>query len=110
MVVVHPECRSEVITLADEVLSTGGMVRYVRQNRAEEIILGTEIGMIHRLRKEAPEKRYIPATEQAVCPNMKLITLEKILWALEELSPQVKVPEDIRLKAKEAVDRMLRMV
>lgn len=110
VVVVHPECRSEVIALADKVLSTGGMVRYVRECRTAEIILGTEIGMIHRLRKESPEKRYFPATEQAVCPNMKLITLEKILWSLEEMSPRVKVPEDIRLKAKEAVDRMLETV
>jgi len=110
VVVVHPECRAEVIALADEALSTGGMVRYVRQNRAEDIIMGTEIGMIHRLRKEAPEKRYIPATEQAICPDMKLITLEKILRALEEMSPRVKVPEDIRLRAKAAVDRMLEIV
>ncbi len=110
VVVVHPECMAEVIALADEVLSTGGMVRYVRQNRAEDIILGTEIGMIHRLRKENPEKRYIPATEQAICPDMKLITLEKILRALEEMSPRVKVPEDIRIRAKVAVDRMLSIV
>ena len=106
-VVVHPECRAEVIALADEVLSTGGMVRYARESRVEDIIVGTEVGMIHRLRKENPEKRYIPATEQAVCPNMKLITLGKILWALEEMSPRVKVPEDIRIRAKGAVDRML---
>ena len=106
-VVVHPECRADVIALADEVLSTGGMVRYARESKAEEIIVGTEIGMIHRLRKEAPNKRFIPATEQAICPHMKLITLEKILWSLEEMAPRVKVPEEIRLKAKVAVDRML---
>ncbi len=107
IVIVHPECRPEVIALADEVLSTGGICRYARREEVGEIIVGTEVGIIHRLRKENPGKKFIPASEQAVCPNMKLITLEKILWSLEEMSPEVKVPELIRLKAKAAVDRML---
>lgn len=106
-IMVHPECRPEVIALADEVLSTGGMVRFARQTEANEIIVGTEVGMIHRLRKENPGKKFIPASEQAVCPNMKLITLEKVMWSLEEMAPEVKVPEDVRLRAKRAVDRML---
>ena len=63
--------------------------------------------MIHRLTKENPDKRFIPASKRAVCPNMKLITLEKILWALEDMTPQVKVPEEIRVRAKAAVDKML---
>ena len=63
--------------------------------------------IIHRLKKENPDKRFIPVSEQAVCPNMKKITLEKVLWTLEELSPEITVPEEIRLKAKTAVDRML---
>ena len=104
---VHPECRPEVIALADEVLSTSGMLRFAGQTEAEEIIVGTEIGIIHRLKKENPGKKFIPASEQAVCPNMKQITLEKILWALEEMAPEVTVPEEIRLEAKKAVDRML---
>jgi len=106
-VVVHPECRPEVINLADEVLSTGGICRYARREDITQVIVGTEIGIIHRLRKENPGKRFIPVSEQAICPRMKLITLEKILWSLEEMTPQVKVPEEIRLKAKLAVDRML---
>ena len=106
-VIVHPECRPEVIALADEVLSTGGMCRFARQTEAREIIVGTEIGLIHRLMKESPGKGFIPASARAVCPNMKLITLEKILWSLEDLAPQVVVPEEIRLRAKAAVDRML---
>ena len=106
-VIVHPECRPEVIDLADETLSTSGMVRFARQTEAKEIVVGTEIGIIHRLRKENPGKKFIHASEQAVCPNMKLITLEKILWSLEEMAPEVKVPEEIRVKAKAAVDRML---
>jgi len=106
-VVVHPECRPEVIALADEVLSTGGICRYAGREDITQMIVGTEIGIIHRLRKENPGKRFIPASEQAICPRMKLITLEKVLWSLEEMTPQVKVPEGIRLKAKLAVDKML---
>ena len=106
-VVVHPECKPEVIALADEVLSTGGMFRFAQQTEAKEMIVGTEIGILHRLRKENPGKKFIPASEQAICPRMKLITLEKILWSLEEMAPEVKVPEEIRLKAKAAVDKMM---
>ncbi len=106
-VVVHPECRPEVIALADEVLSTGGLCRYANRSEVKQIIVGTEIGIIHRLRKENPGKKFIPASEQAVCRRMKLITLEKILWSLEEMVPEVRVPEEIRLKAKAAVDKML---
>ncbi len=106
-VVVHPECRPEVITLADEVLSTGGLCKYAASSEVKEIIVGTEIGIIHRLRKENPGKKFIPASEQAVCPRMKLITLESILWSLQEMTTQVKVPEEIRLKAKVAVDKMM---
>jgi len=106
-VVVHPECKPEAIALADEVLSTGGMCRFAQQTEAKEMIVGTEIGILHRLRKENPGKKFIPASEQAICPRMKLITLEKILWSLEEMAPEVKVPEEIRLKAKAAVDKMM---
>ena len=106
-VVVHPECRPEVTALADEVLSTGGMIRFARETKAEEIIVGTEIGIIHRLSKENPEKRFTPASEQAVCPRMKLITLETVIWAMETMTNQVTVPEETRLRAKTAVDKML---
>ncbi len=106
-VVAHPECRPGVIALADEVLGTGGMCHYARREDTSRMIVGTEIGIIYRLKKENPEKRFIPVSEQAVCPDMKLITLEKILWSLESMAPEVKVPEEIRLRAKAAVDRML---
>jgi quinolinate synthase len=109
-VVVHPECKPEVTTLADEVLSTGGICRFARDTAAVDIIVGTEIGILHRLRKENPDKRFIPASEQAVCPRMKLITLENVLWSLQDMAPEVKVPEEIRLRAKSAVDRMLEVV
>ncbi len=106
-VAVHPECRPEVITLADEVLSTGGICRYARREDVTQMIVGTEVGIIHRLRKENPDKKFIPASEQAICPRMKLITLESVLWSLQEMTPEVKVAEEIRFKAKAAVDRML---
>ena len=107
-VMVHPECRPEVIILADEVLSTGGMCRYANRSETREIIVGTEIGMIYRLRKENPGKKFISTSEQAICPQMKLITLEKILWSLKELAPEVKIPGEVHLKAKEAIDKMLK--
>jgi len=71
------------------------------------MIVGTEVGIIHRLRKENPDKKFIPASEKAICPRMKLITLESDLWSLQEMNPEVKVAEEIRFKAKAAVDRML---
>jgi quinolinate synthase len=108
-VVVHPECRPEVIALADEVSSTSGMCRYARRDEVREMIVGTETGIIHRLKKENPGKRFIPVSEQAICPNMKLTTLEKVVWSLEEMSPEVKVSEEIRLRAIAAVDKMLRV-
>ena len=107
-VVVHPECTPEVIGLADEVASTSGMHRYAQREDVRETVVGTEIGLIHRLRKQNPDKRFIPVSEQAICPNMKVITLEKVLSSLEQMSPEVKVSHEIRLKAIAAVDRMLR--
>jgi quinolinate synthase len=106
-VVVHPECTPEVIALADEVLSTSGMCRYAQMDEVREMVVGTEMGIIHRLKKENPGKKFIPISEQAICPNMKWITLEKVLWSLEEMGPEVKVTEETRLRAKAAVDKML---
>lgn len=106
-VIVHPECRREVTRMADEVLSTGGMCRYARETDAPTIIVGTELGLLHRLDKENPDKRFVPATEQAVCPNMKLITLEQVLWALEEMQYRIEVPQQVRSRAEAAVQRMI---
>ena len=109
-VLIHPECRPEVIELADEVFSTGGMIRYARESDTTEMIVGTEFGIIHRLEKENPGKKFIRVSNKAICPNMKLITLEKVLWALEDMKHQITVPEEIRVKARFAVDRMLEIV
>ena len=106
-VVVHPECRPDVISLADQVLSTGGMCRYAKEQDFDRLIVGTEVGILHRLRKENPDKEFIPASPKAICPDMKKITLEKVLFSLETLSPEVKVPLKTRLKARRALERML---
>jgi len=106
-VIVHPECRPDVVELADRVLSTAGMLKYAAQSDAQEFIIGTEIGLLHRLRKENPQKKFYPATAYAVCPNMKMNTLGSIIRALEKNEHVIKVPENIRKKAKQALDRML---
>jgi quinolinate synthase len=109
-VVVHPECRPDVIALADEALSTSGMIRYAAREDVRELIVGTEVEILHRLNKENPGKKFYAASKKAVCPNMKKITLEKILESLETMTPEVTVPEEIRIKARAAVDRMLAIV
>jgi quinolinate synthase len=109
IVMVHPECNSAVRKAANEILSTGQMARFVRNSTAKEFVVGTEIGILYRLRKENPGKTFYPVREQAVCPNMKKISLEKILWSLEDMSVEVRVPEEIRLRAKNSLDRMLEL-
>jgi quinolinate synthase len=109
-VVVHPECRADVSDLADAVLSTSGMCKYVHENEADTIIVGTEVGMIHRLRKEAPEKIYIPATEQAICPQMKVTELEDVRDSLERMQHSIEIPEDVRRRAEAAVGRMVEIM
>jgi quinolinate synthase len=106
-IVVHPECHPDVIDAADETLSTGGIIRYARAYKKKTLIVGTETGILHRLGKENPAVKYVPVTERSLCPNMKRITLEKVLRAMEELKPKIEIPEDIRLKALLAVERML---
>jgi quinolinate synthase len=107
VVFVHPESREDVIALADEVLSTGGMLRAAKSSPAREFIIATEIGLLHRLRLENPDKRFYPATPNASCPNMKKITPEKIARSLETLAPRIEVPEPIRAQARLAIARML---
>jgi quinolinate synthase len=106
-VIVHPENTPEVIEVADRVESTGGMLKYMKDSDNKSFIVGTEVGIIHRLKKESPDKEFIPAFAKAICPNMKLITLEKVLWALEGEETKIEVPEDIAVKAKSAIDRMI---
>ncbi len=109
-VLVHPECTPDVIAMANKVLSTSGTCRYAKESNSEEFIIGTEIGILHRLKKENPGKKFYPASDLADCPNMKLNNLEKILWSLEDMMYPVEVPPDISRRAKRSIDRMLEIV
>jgi quinolinate synthase len=109
-VLVHPECTPDVIAMADKVFSTTGICRYAKESASEEFIIGTEIGILHRLKKENPQKHFYPASELAECSNMKLNNLEKILWSLEDMIYPIEVPPDIAQRAKKAIDRMLEIV
>lgn len=107
LALAHPECTEAVCRAADAVLSTGGMCRFAQSSPATEFIVATEIGIIHRLRKENPEKQFYAATDEGVCPNMKLTTLENVLWSLESMQHIIEVPEDVRLGALKAVENMI---
>lgn len=104
---VHPECRPEVIDLADGVYSTSGMLKHARASGASEFIIGTEVGIIHRLCAENPEKMFYPLSTGAVCEDMKKTSLKKVLRALETLSPRVEVPQSTAVRARRAIERML---
>lgn len=103
---VHPECSLEVRKVADFVGSTSQMCRYAHENKARTFIVATEEGILHRLRKDNPDKRFILAYEDAVCPNMKLNTLEKLYTALKEEKHVVTVPDTVARQARKALDRM----
>ena len=105
--IAHPECRPDVLELADHVASTRGMIVHAERSPAKEFIIGTECGLIHGLLKAVPEKTYYCVSEFACCPSMKMVNLEKVLTSLEKMQQRVIVPEDVRARAKEALDRML---
>jgi len=109
-VMVHPECLPSVVALADAVLSTSKMCQFAKETDAKEIIVGTEVGLIYRLKQDNPGKEFYPASERAICPNMKRNTQEKILWSLEELKEEVYVTDDIRKRAIRAIERMLEII
>lgn len=106
-ILVHPECRKDIIALGDYVHSTTGIMNAARDLDAEEFIICTEYDLIHRLEKAAPNKKFYFPVKKPLCPNMKLTTLKKLAAALENMAPVVTVPEEIRQKAQAALDRML---
>jgi len=108
--IVHPECLPAVVAMADVALSTSKMCQFAKETEAKEIIVGTEVGLIYRLKQDNPTKEFYPASEAAVCPNMKRVTQEKIIWSLEELKEEVRVPDKIRLRAQKAIDMMLKII
>jgi quinolinate synthase len=110
LVIVHPECTRAVIELADGVFSTSGMVRFAKESAAREFIIGTEKGLLHRLKKDNPKKEFYSPTEWTICPNMKMITLEKLAWSLEDMQYRIELPADIIERAQGAIQRMVEIV
>ena len=107
LLLVHPECRPEVCNLADYIGSTRGIIEFASNNPAKEYIIGTELGIFHPLKKNNPNKQFFPASKKMICKDMKLITLEKVLYSLQNLEPRITVPEDIRKKSLKALNRMI---
>ena len=110
LVLAHPECSPEVRAVADKLFSTGQMLKFAQTSDVEKFIIVTEEGIIHSLKKQNPTKQFYPATEKAICRNMKKISVEKVAWALEDMQYQITVPEPIRSKAKRSLDRMLEVL
>ena len=110
IVMAHPECTEPVKELSDEILSTSQMLKFATGSPAKRFIIATEIGIIHALKKQNPQAEFIPASEKAICPNMKKITLEKIVWALEDMQYKISIPEAIRERAKKALDKMVEIL
>lgn len=106
-ILVHPECTPALTSIADKVLSTEGMCRFAAASSKTEFIIATELGILHRMKKENQEKKFYPASERAICPNMKRTTLEKVLWSLQDLKHEVDVPKDIIVRARKCIDGML---
>lgn len=109
VIMVHPECSSEMRKVADFIGSTSKMCKYAKQTKAKTIIIGTEKGLLHRLKKENPEKKFIMIYDGAVCPNMKLLTLEKIYLSLKEEKHVVNIPKSIIKKARKPLERMFNL-
>lgn len=109
VVMVHPECSAEMRKSADFIGSTSKMCKFVKESNAKTFIVGTEEGLLHRLRKENPEKQFIIAYEGAVCPNMKLTTLDRLYASLKEEKYVIKVPEAVAKKARVALERMFQV-
>ena len=107
VVMVHPECEPEVVKMADVSLSTGGMLKFAAETDAKQIIVGTELGIIHRLKIENPDKMFIPVSEQAICPNMKLIELHDVLNALENMETEIILKPEIIEKARASIEKMI---
>jgi quinolinate synthase len=103
----HPECRLEVLEMADHVTSTSGMLRFAKASSEKEFIVGTEIGLMYRLRKENPDKVFYPLRKDMICPEMKKTTLKSVLRALKKNNYIIELPENIRVPTKKALDRML---
>ena len=110
VLLAHPECNPQVRLLADELLSTGQMLKFVSNSDSHEFVIATENGILHTLKKQNPDKVFYPVTEKAICPNMKKITLEKVLWALEDMQYRITVPEPTCSNARKSLERMIEVL
>ena len=110
IVMAHPECSEPVKELSDELLSTGQMLKFAAKSTAKQFIIATETGIIHTLKKQNPESEFFPASDRAICPNMKKITIDKVISSLENMQYKVTVDEPVRLKAKKALERMVEIL
>lgn len=108
--IAHPECRKEVLELADYIGSTAGMIKYVKECPRKEFIVGTELGIIYKLKRDNPEKEFYVPTEQFVCANMKLTTLGWLARSLEQMVYKIEVPEDVAARARKALSRMMEVM
>jgi len=104
----HPECRPEVLALADAILSTSGMLKYAKASDINSFIVGTEEGILYPLRQQNPQKKFYTASDSMICKDMKRIKLVDILGSLENIKPEIKVPKEMREPAFQAVQRMLK--
>lgn len=105
--IAHPECRPEALELADEVASTSGMIRFVKESKHKSFIIGTEIGLLYPLKQASPDKEFFPVSNEMECPDMKKISIEDVASCIEFMKGEVKVPEDVRVPALKAVERMI---
>jgi quinolinate synthase len=110
IVMAHPECSEPVKALSDELLSTSQMLKLAAKCTAKQFIIATETGIIHSLKKQNPDAEFIPATDRAICPNMKKITLDKLIASLEEMQYEINVPEEISTRARKALNRMVEIL
>lgn len=110
VVLAHPECNEPVKELSDELLSTGQMLKFAATSKSDRFIIATENGIIHALKKQNPNAEYFPASHRAICPNMKKITIDKVISSLQEMKYKITVPEAIRIKAQKSLDRMVEIL
>jgi quinolinate synthase len=109
VVIAHPECPLSIRDMSDQLLSTGQMCTYAKESDEKEFIVATEMGLLYRLRNENPGKKFYAVSERALCPNMKKIDLEKVLWSLEDMQYRITVPEEIANKARRSIEAMLEL-
>ncbi|MHB0998690.1 MAG: quinolinate synthase NadA [Armatimonadota bacterium] len=110
IVIAHPECSRAVLELADGVFSTSGMIRFIAGSPEKEFIIATEMGILHRLERDHPDKKFYSPTDRTICPNMKKITLEKLAWSLEDMQYPIELAPEIIGKARASIERMIAVV